>query len=206
MAHVKILKPISRRVILKRFLTFKILKARRCWHLTQTPSFKITPCRLSATFYSVHLQLPVHPQREDALCRGDVPASSLSLKLSFRACTCKHSYMYTCLMFITNCHNRDNTELWQMQCNLQERQRLKPNGSQTDLNCIKEASINNRIPLICKTDDRPSFISKTIFKLLMTQTWELPYYNETWRLYKNYIFRDKNPSKFLDSCGSLGGK
>jgi hypothetical protein len=43
-----------------------------------TPSWRTTPCRLSATAYSIYLQLPsisggrlLHPQPEDAPCRGD---------------------------------------------------------------------------------------------------------------------------------------
>jgi hypothetical protein len=42
------------------------------------PSWRTTPCRLSTTAYSVHSQLPsktdgglLHPQTEDAPCRGD---------------------------------------------------------------------------------------------------------------------------------------
>jgi hypothetical protein len=44
----------------------------------QPPSWRTTPCRLSATAYSIYSQLPtipggrlLHPQPEDAPCRGD---------------------------------------------------------------------------------------------------------------------------------------
>jgi len=42
-----------------------------------TPSWRIIPCRLSATAYSIYTQLPsiveafLHPQPEEAPCRGD---------------------------------------------------------------------------------------------------------------------------------------
>jgi len=50
----------------------------RNYPLVQPPSWTTTPCRLSATAYSIYSQLPsisggrpLHPQPEDALCRGD---------------------------------------------------------------------------------------------------------------------------------------
>jgi hypothetical protein len=39
------------------FLTW-VLTGRRCKHLAQPPSWRTTPCRLSATAYSIHSQLP----------------------------------------------------------------------------------------------------------------------------------------------------
>jgi len=54
------------------------LAARSCQPLAKPPSWRATPCRLSATVYSIYSQVPsicggpfLHPQLEDALCRGD---------------------------------------------------------------------------------------------------------------------------------------
>jgi len=49
-----------------------------CQPLAQTPSWRTTPCRLSAIAYSTHSQLPsvsggrpLHLQPDDPPCRGD---------------------------------------------------------------------------------------------------------------------------------------
>ena len=40
------------------FVTWYVFMVRSCQHLAQPPSWKITPCRLSATAYSIYSQLP----------------------------------------------------------------------------------------------------------------------------------------------------
>jgi hypothetical protein len=60
------------------FVTSFFFTARSCYPHAQHPSWRTTPCRLSATAYSIYSQLPsipggcvLHPQPEDAPCRGD---------------------------------------------------------------------------------------------------------------------------------------
>jgi len=58
------------------FVTKPVFTVRSCQHLAQ-PLWRVTPCRLSATAYSIYSELPpywwpfLHPQPEDAPCRGD---------------------------------------------------------------------------------------------------------------------------------------
>ena len=40
------------------FITKPVFTVRSCQHLDQSPCWKTTPCRLSATAYSIYLQLP----------------------------------------------------------------------------------------------------------------------------------------------------
>jgi hypothetical protein len=60
------------------FITSLFFIVRSCQHHAQPPSWRTTPCRLSATAYSIYLQPPsisggclLHPQPEDMPCRGD---------------------------------------------------------------------------------------------------------------------------------------
>ena len=61
----------------KRFVTGYVFKVRRLQHLAQPSNWKTTPCRLSATAYSIYSQLPSileavpPPLTLDAPCRGD---------------------------------------------------------------------------------------------------------------------------------------
>jgi hypothetical protein len=43
---------------LKHFVTEKIFTLRGCYPHAQPPSWRTTPCRLSATVYSIYSQLP----------------------------------------------------------------------------------------------------------------------------------------------------
>jgi hypothetical protein len=62
---------------LKHFVTNYFFTVRGCQPHAQRPSWRTTPCRLSATAYSTYSQQPsvsgglLHLQPEDASCRGD---------------------------------------------------------------------------------------------------------------------------------------
>jgi hypothetical protein len=60
------------------FVTSLFFMGRICWPHARPPSWRTTSCRLPATAYLVYSQLPsisgdrlLHPQPEDAPCRGD---------------------------------------------------------------------------------------------------------------------------------------
>jgi hypothetical protein len=44
--------------VCKHFVIRCVYMVKSCWHLTQPPSWRCTPCRLSATAYSIYLYLP----------------------------------------------------------------------------------------------------------------------------------------------------